>query len=139
MGCYPTQHAIPKLCQIDGELRDVDGGYDYITPLQGLIQDMMDATSREEGLEAEWMSAASLDEELSSDDGDGMDPDVDDNNDGGGSGGVEKKKGPPKWYTKLAARALAVGVNYVQGTLALQALRRAAAERDQNMPKFPLF
>jgi hypothetical protein len=39
----------------------------------------------------------------------------------------------------LAARALVLGVNYLQGWLAWQAVQRAAAQRDREMPKFPLF
>jgi len=50
-----------------------------------------------------------------------------------------QKKKPKKWYNKLANKAIAIGINYIQSALALQALRRAAAERDRNMPKFPLF
>eukprot|EP00957_Ditylum_brightwellii_P107245 8183357-Ditylum_brightwellii.AAC.1 len=44
---------------------------------------------------------------------------------------MKKRKGPVKWYEKLAARALVLGVNYLQGWLALQGIRRAAAERDE--------
>ena len=43
------------------------------------------------------------------------------------------------WYKKLVARALMLGVNYGQGWLALQGIKRAARERDENLPKFPLF
>ena len=50
-----------------------------------------------------------------------------------------QRKGPAKWYEKIAARALVLGVNYLQGWLALQQLRKAAADRDKAMPKFPLF
>jgi len=116
------------MCQLHGELRDVDGGYDYIRPLQGLIQDMMEATSNEEDIEAGWMSATSLEESDDEDDEEGEDGDL-----------TLTKRGPTKWYQKLAARILTVGVNYFQGILALQAMRKAAADRDKVMPKFPLF
>ena len=46
---------------------------------------------------------------------------------------------PVTWYKKLVARALMLGVNYGQGWLALQGIKRAARERDENLPKFPLF
>ena len=45
----------------------------------------------------------------------------------------------PNWAKKLAARGIMLGVNYAQGWLAWQGLKRAAAERDRKMPKFPLF
>jgi hypothetical protein len=54
-------------------------------------------------------------------------------------GTTPTKRCPAKWYEKLAARALVLGVNYLQGWLAWQGIRRAAAERDKDMPKFPLF
>ena len=49
------------------------------------------------------------------------------------------RRGPAKWYERLAAKALVIGINYVQGWLMLQALRREAKKRDTEMPKFPLF
>jgi len=52
---------------------------------------------------------------------------------------LQKRDGPAKWYARLAAKALVVGVNYAQGWIVLRALRREAARRDQDMPKFPLF
>ena len=48
-------------------------------------------------------------------------------------------RGPAKWYERLAAKALVIGVNYVQGWIVLQTLRREATRRDLTMPKFPLF
>lgn len=48
-------------------------------------------------------------------------------------------RGPAKWYERLAAKALVIGVNYVQGWIVLQTLRREARRRDLTMPKFPLF
>ena len=49
------------------------------------------------------------------------------------------KRGPAKWYERLAGKALVIGVNYVQGWIVLQTLRREARRRDLTMPKFPLF
>jgi hypothetical protein len=40
---------------------------------------------------------------------------------------------------KIAAKSLMLGVNYLQGWLAWQAIKRAALEREQSMPKFPLY
>ncbi|GAX27292.1 hypothetical protein FisN_23Lh140 [Fistulifera solaris] len=54
--------------------------------------------------------------------------------------GVEpEERRIPKWAEQLGARALMLGVNYLQGWLALQGLRQAALERERNLPKFPLF
>jgi hypothetical protein len=50
-----------------------------------------------------------------------------------------KTRGPAKWYERWATKALVIGVNYIQGWIVLQALRREAAKRDRAMPKFPLF
>ena len=50
-----------------------------------------------------------------------------------------QKRGPAKWYERAALKLLVIGVNYVQGWIVLQALRREARKRDQDMPKFPLF
>ena len=48
-------------------------------------------------------------------------------------------RGTARWYERLAAKALVIGVNYVQGWIVLQTLRREARRRDLTMPKFPLF
>ena len=50
-----------------------------------------------------------------------------------------QKRGPTRWYERLAAKVFVIGVNYVQGWIALQSLRREARRRDLAMPKFPLF
>ena len=107
-----AQHAIPELCRPGNELRDSD--FEYVVQLQGLISDMMEATQ----LRRDEESLALGDE----------DDDVE--------GTVRR---PAKWYEKLAARALVLGINYLQGWMAWEAIKRAAIERDRNMPKFPLF
>jgi hypothetical protein len=107
-----AQHAIPHLCQEGGELIDAD--FSYAVSLQGLIADMMEATSSREDLNAAVASDEGDDDETS-------DPRV------------------VKWYEKLAARAAVLGINYLQGWMAWQAIQRAALERDRDMPKFPLF
>jgi hypothetical protein len=111
-----AQEAIPERCREGGDLRD-EGNYSYVLSLQGLTSDMMEATSQKE----DYLEAA-----VASDD-------VEEDNEGA------QPKRPRKWYHKLAARAAVLAVNYFQGWLALNAIRRAAAERDRDMPKFPLF
>jgi hypothetical protein len=39
----------------------------------------------------------------------------------------------------LALRTLMLGINYAQGWIALQSIKRMALEREREMPKFPLF
>jgi predicted phage gp36 major capsid-like protein len=109
-----AQHAIPAMCREGGELVDAD--FSYVQSLHGLLSDMMEATESRSELSdiLEEMENAPEDE-----------------------GAVRKK--PAKWYEKLAARAFVLGFNYLQGWLAWQGVRRAAAERDRDMPKFPLF
>ena len=51
----------------------------------------------------------------------------------------KERKRIPRWCKKLASRAIMLGVNYIQGRLALHALRQAALERERDMPKIPLF
>jgi len=97
--------------------------------MHGLIQDMMQITSNFEGVEADWAAAAGF----------SSDEENEDNDRSGDESLAVKPKRPLKWYQKLAARMVVLGVNYLQGVLALQGLRKAAADRDRNMPKFPLF
>jgi hypothetical protein len=124
-----AQMAMPSLMAELG----LDGSkYDYFAILQGLLKDMMEATSLRDELDQDYRNVASLND----DEYDDID---DDNVDEEGVSQRKKQGGPAKWYTKLAARAVVFGVNYLQGWLALQGLRKAAAERDRTMPKFPLF
>jgi hypothetical protein len=109
-----AQHAIPTLCRSNGELRDAD--FEYVQSLQGLIADMMEATR----LRQDEQSLAMEEEEEEGDDN-----------------AVSQRR--PKWIEKVASRAFVLGVNYLQGWLAWQGIKRAAIERDRNMPKFPLF
>ena len=44
-----------------------------------------------------------------------------------------------KFCKTLAKRAMMLGVNYAQGWIALQSIKRIAEAREQDMPKFPLF
>jgi hypothetical protein len=43
------------------------------------------------------------------------------------------------WRRKFGKQLIMLIINYVQGSIAVYALRRAAIERDRGMPKFPLF
>ena len=80
-----AQHAIPELCR-EGQ-RLVDADFSYVSSLQGLLSDMMEATSMRQD----------------------VDEDVEP---------AEEGSSPTKWYKKVAAQALMVGVNYIQGWLA---------------------
>lgn len=44
-----------------------------------------------------------------------------------------------KWAKKLGSRLLMLGINYLQGWLAYQGIKRNALERERDLPKFPLF
>ncbi len=101
-----AQHAIPGLCR-EGQ-RLVDADFSYVSSLQGLLSDMMEATSMRQDVDEETEPA-------------------------------EEGSSPTKWYKKVAAQALMVGVNYIQGWLAWQGIKKAAEQRDRDMPKFPLF
>ena len=109
-----AQHAIPQLCR-EGQLL-VDADFSYVSTLQGLLSDMMEATSMRKAVD-----------------------DDDDEDDDAFNVNEAESTSPPKWYKKLAARILMVGVNYIQGWLAWQGIKRAAEQRDKDMPKFPLF
>ncbi len=139
--------SIPRIChQIDGGLHD-DGKladmFSCIEALRGLLEDMYDATTAR-GLNEERMWEDTV---------------VDEDDDAGDDSQRQRtsktrvglrqivkrmkakvqKRGPARWYERLAAKVLVVGVNYVQGWIALQSLRREARRRDLAMPKFPLF
>ena len=50
-----------------------------------------------------------------------------------------RRKRIVKWCKRLAARGLMFGINYLQGWLAYQGIKRTALERERSLPKFPLF
>ena len=110
-----AQHAIPTLCQVGGELRDAD--FEYVGSLQGLISDMMEATQLKEDEKSLSMEDEDVTDEV----------------------GSTSPRRIPCWCKKLFARAVSLGINYIQGWLAWQGVKRAAIERDKSMPKFPLF
>ena len=133
--------AIPSSCQHpDGELwEQTSDVFGCVESLRGLLEDMYDATSVLGLEQEEWESIATSDAELK------------------GIEGVPTPKrrslrqvvkdikkrlqqgGPSKWYGRLAFKVVPLLVNYVQGWIILQTLRREAQKRDQRMPKFPMF
>ncbi|KAL9191106.1 hypothetical protein ACHAXT_000812 [Thalassiosira profunda] len=134
--------SVPQMCQHpDGELRDeLAGMFSCVEALGGLLEDMFEVTSARGMEEEEWaeimggVTDGSAGEDVAT-----AKPRV-------GLRQVIKnlkakiqKRGPAKWYERLALKALVIGVNYVQGWIVLQALRREAMKRDRDMPKFPLF
>ncbi|KAL3815476.1 hypothetical protein ACHAXA_000713 [Cyclostephanos tholiformis] len=138
--------SIPRICRrIDGELCD-DGKlvdmFGFIDALRGLLEDMYDATTAR-GLNEEGVWEDKVADEVQS---------VDESQRRRipktrvGLRQVVKRiktkiqqRGPARWYERLAAKIFVIGVNYVQGWIVLQSLRREARRRDLAMPKFPLF
>jgi len=111
----------------------VDSSLDYVNSLQGLLRDMMDATERRKD---DQIVASML--TMDDDEDTGEDNDTDDKK----LGGKRRRwlrRSPPKWAKRIASRAIVFGVNYIQGWLAWQGIKRAAMERDRTQPKFPLF
>jgi hypothetical protein len=110
-----AQDSAPDLARGGGPYLDLDmerGGH-----LKGLLDDMMRAAElRKDAANAALVEHEEEDEEVST-----------------------PPRRLPKWAKKLAARAIVLGVNYLQGWLAWQGIKRAALERERNMPKFPLF
>lgn len=126
-------NAMPLSCRKGGILENLEFGIAITRDLNGLMQDMIEATQSRQELEEDWDNAATGEAEAQNTYEEGS---VANN---GGNETRRQRKGPAKWYEKIAARALVLGVNYLQGWLALQQLRKAAADRDKAMPKFPLF
>ena len=126
-------NAMPLSCRNGGVLENLDFGIVITRDLNGLMQDMIEATQSRQELEEDWDNAATGEAEAQNTYEEGF---VANN---GGNETRRQRKGPAKWYEKISARALVLGVNYLQGWLALQQLRKAAADRDRVMPKFPLF
>ena len=126
-------NAMPSSCLDGGKLESLDFSIIITRDLNGLMHDMIEATQSRQELEEDWDNAATGEVEAKKYEEEGSD-----DNDGGKQT-RRQRKGPAKWYEKIASRALVLGVNYLQGWLALQQLRKAAADRDKAMPKFPLF
>jgi len=137
--------AIPAICQDPHmELGDL---YSCTEALRGLLEDMYEATLSRGIEEEEWNDVMDISPEEAGRLSHG-------NNDVESAPAETRvglrelikiiknkraSRGPAKWYERLAAKALVIGVNYVQGWIVLQTLRREARRRDSTMPKFPLF
>jgi hypothetical protein len=106
-------NAVPNLCQPDGALSKVLS-FDSTSVLKGLLDDMLEATD----LRIDEQSLA---------------------NEFAGEDESPTRRRFPPWVKRIASRVLALGINYLQGWLAWQGVKRAALERDREMPKFPLF
>ncbi len=136
--------SIPQICaHPEGELcADFVGMFSSVEALRGLLEDMEEVTATRDIEESEWREImGGLQEESNGD----IDALAISHSRLGLRQLIKRmrvkvmRRGPAKWYERLAAKALVIGVNYVQGWLMLQALRREAKKRDTEMPKFPLF
>eukprot|EP00535_Pseudo-nitzschia_heimii_P003075 CAMPEP_0197193790 /NCGR_PEP_ID=MMETSP1423-20130617/27999_1 /TAXON_ID=476441 /ORGANISM="Pseudo-nitzschia heimii, Strain UNC1101" /LENGTH=609 /DNA_ID=CAMNT_0042647083 /DNA_START=173 /DNA_END=2002 /DNA_ORIENTATION=- len=122
-------NSIPAMYRIDSKENNNDIGYrseasfDHVDMLQGLIHDMMESTERRKDERNLAIMLVSKEDQDSTE---------------SASTFIRLPK-IPKWLERLAARAFVFGVNYIQGWLAWQGIKRAAIERDRNQPKFPLF
>ena len=115
-----AENAIPVILKDNAEWKEILGKFNYQSVLDGLIRDMLQSTSTFQNEEEEW---ANINNDSTTEDSDVM----------------YSERRVIKWYEKLAARILVLGVNYLQGWLAWQGIKRAAAQRDKMMPKFPIF
>lgn len=147
--CVASKHSIPKICQPGGILyldststnSDPAGNKFYLTYLDsmaGFIEDLQHITLQ--FLEDEESSNGDTDVDIEEEE-------IFLTNERNKikkwyrkfSSKIKQYSKKKKWFKKVANKVIAIGINYIQSVLALQALRRAAAERDRNMPKFPLF
>jgi len=137
--------SVPQICQHPhGELcNEMSGMYSCVEALRGLLEDMYEVTIARGLEQEEWEGTIT--------------PNVEDDISSVGTTSSKsssrvglrqliknvkakiQKRGPAKWYERWALKALVIGINYVQGWIVLQALRREARKRDRDMPKFPLF
>lgn len=111
-----AQQAVPVQAREEGIFRDLD--LDYVVTLAGLASDLEKATEMRRAL-LPW-------------DNDLNGTEVE-------SPASARRKRFVRWCQKLAARGLILGVNYLQGWLAWQGIKRTALDRERDMPKFPLF
>ncbi len=131
--------SIPTICQDPQmELGDL---YSCTEALRGLLEDMYEATLSRGIEEEEWNDVMDISTEEA---GSAVETSPAETRVGLREliktiKNKRANRGPAKWYERLAAKALVIGVNYVQGWIVLQTLRREARRRDLTMPKFPLF
>jgi hypothetical protein len=116
-----AKNAIPSILTQDVKLlKGFERDYFSEPVLNGLLRDMIQTTSTRQEVDEMWNDVNSID-----------DPSE--------TSPEEKRPRAIKWYEKVFARCLVFGVNYLQGWLAWQALRKTATDREKMMPKFPLF
>ncbi|KAL7531412.1 hypothetical protein ACHAXR_009274 [Thalassiosira sp. AJA248-18] len=135
--------SIPQICQHpEGELcDDLVGMYSCVEALRGLLEDMYEVTSMRGLEEEEWDDIM----RVSGEDNDDVNLQLPSKSRMGLRQLIKnvkakiQKRGPAKWYERFALKVLVIGVNYIQGSIVLHALRREATKRDLDMPKFPLF
>lgn len=116
-----AMQSIPILARPGGVFRDMD--LEYAPVLAQLLEDMSAST------ELWQLDHATTDAMLQ----------IDEDDDTNGGKTKHRRQGLTKWYHKLGARLLVLGVNYAQGWLAWQGIQRAAVERERRFPKFPIF
>ena len=114
-----ARNSVPCMCH-EGRLRDLSTEYTHLPIMSGLIRDMEHATSSRQSMFDEWSGDGSYEAYA---------------NDSTYKASKKKLRIPKKWCAKLVS----VGLNYLQGWLAIQGIRKAAADRDKMLPKFPLF
>lgn len=107
-----AERSIPQSQQVKSFVCKTDFNYD--DALRGLQEDLNNAME--------------LRKELISDDADT-----------GNSMTRDRRRRFLQYCKMLASKGLMLGVNYLQGWLAWQGIKRSALERERNMPKFPLF
>ena len=136
--------SIPQICRSpNGELcDDFAEMFSCAEALRGLLEDIEEVLATREFEENEWLDILG-----------GRDDEINDDTEALAATqsrlGLRQlikrardkvqRRGPARWYERLAAKLFVIGVNYVQGWMVLQALRRDAKKRDTEMPKFPLF
>ena len=128
-----ARNAVPAMYQANPKEKKhntrplYEASFDHVDALQGLLQDMIESTER---CKDEQNVATIL-----------VDTEREEGSSESAAPSTRKIRMPklPKWLERLAARAFVFGVNYIQGWLAWQGIKRAALERDRTQPKFPLF
>lgn len=125
-----AQNAIPSLTREGGPFHSMK--IDYVVALGGLMNDMMKATEMRQQI----AFIEDDDNESNYDGNNNLFPGI--------RSGMHRRRKyltekQRKLLKKIASKALVLGINYLQGWLAWQGIRRAAWERERSMPKFPLF
>jgi hypothetical protein len=110
-----AEHALIPMQQLSPLLQNCNISFDYSSALSRMEMDLSDATDMRRELVDE-SNYVATDSALQA-----------------------RRKRFLKFCKTLAIRTLMLGVNYAQGWIALQGIKRMALEREREMPKFPLF